>query len=1100
MNADRSSDQYLHVDDSAVTVQAADAAVRFAISVLESATPTQKERAKARRLDSILASAPSRDALMRLTDEVLRVAQPAHAMKLLASASAGSALTGFPAQDRFAMKLGVLGGRLAPKLTKRIVDARIVAETTGVIIPKEEPTFTKSITSIVDAGFRTNVNVLGESILGDDQADGRLADVLGVLTRSDAGYVSVKISALCANLDVLAFDDSVDRICERLRVLYRAAMRRSPVGFVNLDMEEYRDLALTIAAFTRVLDEEEFLGMFAGIVLQAYLPDSNAALDELSAWACTRRDRGGAPIKIRLVKGANLAMELVEAETHGWVCAPYATKHEVDANLKRLLEVALQPSLDGAIQLGLGSHNLFDIGWAHGLAVRLNQAHRLEFEMLAGMASAQSRVIAAGDHGVRIYVPTVQRSAMDAAISYLARRLDENAGPENFLRNLLQLEPGTPIFAAEEQRFRKAVADRFVVTRLPRRHQPDVAVTQTANTPLQFENASDTDFTDLSKRRAASAALLQFVPRPLPIIESEEQIDHLLAVSRLANQCTAAQLSAVAELMERERFVTLAVMAHTTGKTVREGDPEVSEAIDAVRYAVTIGAATLTTLRADGISIEPVGTVVVTAPWNFPYAIPTLTIASALISGNSVVLKPAPEAIAVGAHLVDQFHRAGVPTDALQLVICEDGPVGTHLVTHPDTDLVVLTGSSQTAQAFVKGDPGMRLVAETSGKNSMIVSEAADVDAAIGYLVKSAFGHAGQKCSAASLLILVGSLAKDASVRVRLADAVRSLRIGTAIDASTMVGPVINAPSGNLLRALTVLDAGESWLVPPTCLDEMGTTWTPGVRDGVARGSWFHQTECFGPVLGIMTAASLDEAIEIQNDSAYGLTGGLCSLDPAEIAHWISTVEVGNAYVNRSITGAIVGRQPFGGWKGSSVGGGSKPGGPDHVLGFVTPSRAGQFPTEAEITTSYAYWWNQLYGVDTDPSALASEHNVLRHHALTGVVVLAGPEVPAEEVDAVRKAANQCGTPVFFADSEAAGVAAIEQLRPERVRVLSAQFETEALQRVAHQLGAAIDRTPSLGHGRVELGRWLKEQAISVSAHRHGRLLNNMADALRSSR
>jgi RHH-type transcriptional regulator, proline utilization regulon repressor / proline dehydrogenase / delta 1-pyrroline-5-carboxylate dehydrogenase len=728
--------------------------------------------------------------------------------------------------------------------------------------------------------------------------------------------------------------------------------------------------------------------------------------------------------------------------------------------------------------------------------------------VLAGMAPAQSRVVAERSGGVRVYAPTVERSAMDAAISYLARRLDENAGEENFLRNLLQLEPGTKTFKAEEQRFRSAAADRFVVGTKARRHRRSPGTSPSAANTA-FVNAPDSDFTDPASREAASQALSAYVPVQPTITRTTEQIDSLLQLSRSAHGWATeseriATLNTVAELMEHERFASLAVMAHTTGKTIREGDPEVSEAIDAVRYATTVGAQTIVDLRADGIIAHPVGTVVVTAPWNFPYAIPTLTIASALVSGNSVVMKPAPEAVHVGAHLVDQFHRAGVPEAALQLVVCEDGPVGSHLVSHDATDLVVLTGSSMTAAAFLANDPGMHLVAETSGKNTMIITDAADIDAAVGYVVKSAFGHAGQKCSAASLVILVGDVAVDPSVKTSLSDAVRSLRVGPANDLASIVGPVINPPTGNLLRALTTLDTGESWLVEPKLLDGepggAGVMWTPGVKAGVRRGSWFHQTECFGPVLGIMTAATLDEAIAIQNESAYGLTGGLCSLDPQEISTWIAKVEVGNAYVNRQMTGAIVGRQPFGGWKGSSIGGGSKPGGPDHVLGFVSLHRGDSFPTNAEVTKSYAYWWKTLYGRDTDASGLTSEHNALRHHPLSGVVVVAHADMPANALAAIREASQLTKTPLHLAHSEAEAVAAIKQFHPERVRVLSAEFDTPALQSVAHQLGAAIDRTPSLGHGRVELGRWLKEQAISVTAHRHGRLLTNMAEVLRSSR
>jgi RHH-type transcriptional regulator, proline utilization regulon repressor / proline dehydrogenase / delta 1-pyrroline-5-carboxylate dehydrogenase len=1078
---------------------ALDNAVRFAERVLQQAAVSGSERRKAKRLDTILSNATSRNALMRLTDEVLRTKHPTQAMHTLSSISASAAK--FPFLDRFALRAGSIAGKVIPTVVKRFVDQRIIGETNGVIIEREDAKFAKSIATFRSEGFSTNINVLGESILGNDEADDRLTDVLAVLQRGDTGYVSVKISALCANLDVLAFDDSVNRICERLRVLYRAAMTRSPVGFVNLDMEEYRDLALTVAAFTQTLNEPEFHSLSAGIVLQAYLPDSANVLNQLAQWSLDRHATfGTAPIKVRLVKGANLAMETVEAEMHGWISAPYATKHEVDANLKRLLEIALDPALDNALKVGLGSHNLFDIGWAWEVAGQLGQRHRLEIEMLAGMAPAQARVVSATTGGVRIYAPTCERSAMEASIAYLARRLDENAAPENFLRNLLRIAPGTPTFEAEEARFRAAVADRHSIS------------TDRLRRPINFNhttfaNVADSDFTLTSFREDAARRLATIPSVHIPLVDSTEQIDAVIRTSVTghswgSNQQRRDVLMRLAELMEHERTLTLALMAHSTAKTVHEGDPEVSEAIDAVRYAVLNGGATIDDLSADlgaALDIAPVGTVVVVAPWNFPYAIPTLAIASALVAGNSVVLKPAPEATRVGAHLVDQCRRAGVPHNAIQLVVCEDGPVGTHLVTHDDVELVVLTGSSQTAQMFFDEDPGMRLTAETSGKNTMIITDAADSDAAIGHLIKSAFGHAGQKCSAASLAILVGKTATDDAFLTRLSDAVRSLRVGSPMDLSSVVGPLIGAPSPQLLRALTTLDPGESWLVEPKRLDDTGTLWSPGVRLGVASSSWLHRTECFGPVLGIMTAGTLDEAIAIQNSSTFGLTGGLCSLDPTEVEHWLANVRVGNAYVNRPITGAIVGRQPFGGWKASSVGGGSKPGGPDHILGFVRLT-SNEFPAPTQISNSYAHWHTSLYGVDTDAMGLRSERNVLRHHALRGVVVLAPPAGRESAINALSEAAALVGTPLHLVHSRDAAIAACIAHSPERIRLLPTAENLDSLLLFAHEHNIAVDRTPVVGHGRTELGRWVKEQSISVSAHRHGRLIDTMDDAITASR
>ena len=355
------------------------------------------------------------------------------------------------------------------------------------------------------------------------------------------------------------------------------------------------------------------------------------------------------------------------------------------------------------------------------------------------------------------------------------------------------------------------------------------------------------------------------------------------------------------------------------------------------------------------------------------------------------------------------------------------------------------------------------------------------IAAAIRDVVRAAFGHAGQKCSATSLVVLVGDLGKRADVLERLADATRSVRVGHATDLSTMTGPLIGTPNDRLQRAFTTLEAGEQWLVQPQLLDSATNLWSPGVRIGVQEGSWFHTTECFGPVLGVMTAPDLETAVRFQNATSFGLTGGLHSLDPDEIDYWLRHVEVGNAYVNRHMTGAIVQRQPFGGWKGSSVGGGSKPGGPDHVLGFV------RFTNSIDTSASGATFdvaLRTLYGVDTDPCALASEHNVLRHHPLSGVVV----HLPADAAlpPSLAHAASLTSTPHWVGQSDAETLALLRQHRPERLRVL-ADVSVEVLA-TAHELGIAVDRTPVTNHGRIELGRWLKEQSISLTAHRHGRL------------
>jgi RHH-type proline utilization regulon transcriptional repressor/proline dehydrogenase/delta 1-pyrroline-5-carboxylate dehydrogenase len=399
-------------------------------------------------------------------------------------------------------------------------------------------------------------------------------------------------------------------------------------------------------------------------------------------------------------------------------------------------------------------------------------------------------------------------------------------------------------------------------------------------------------------------------------------------------------------------------------------------------------------------------------------------------------------------------------------------------VTHDGVDTVVLTGAYDTARLFLEWKPQLRLIAETSGKNALVITGGADVDLAIRDLVRSAFGHSGQKCSAASLAILEHSLHDDERFLARLADAVRSVRVGPPTDLATMMGPVIQPPAGKLRRALTELDAGERWLVEPKQLDARGALWSPGVKLGVRPGSWFHHTECFGPVLGVMRARDLDDALALQNAPEFGLTGGLHSLDPDEIAHWTDRVQVGNACVNRHTTGAIVQRQPFGGWKHSSVGPGAKTGGPNDVLRFVRFS-----PRSLEGTLDASAISPR------DLAGLHAEQNLLRFRPLDRVVVRAGRGMTDEERRVLEQAARLTHVTVEIADAGESDDALARRIGASGAQRLRAPGPiSDVLARACHTAGVTVDDTAVTADARVELPRWLHEQAISRTMHRHGRV------------
>jgi RHH-type transcriptional regulator, proline utilization regulon repressor / proline dehydrogenase / delta 1-pyrroline-5-carboxylate dehydrogenase len=1072
-------------------------AVDLAAALLREARTVEQheprsERRRRARLSTLVRDPHVAQFTMALTDEVMRIESPARAAKRLGELVDGADLSGLGLIDRLALRVGSRVAKVAPRLVMPFVQRRVRHETEGVILQAEDPAFARHIATRTSEGARVNINVLGEAILGRAEADRRLDAVLERIARPDVDYVSVKISAISPSVSALAFDATVADVAVPLRRLYRAAGTHT---FVNLDMEEYRDLALTMATFTTVLDEPEFVDTPAGIVLQAYLPDSHAAATELAEWALGRRSRGGAPIKIRVVKGANLAMEHVEAELHGWASAPFGSKSEVDASYKAMLDLLLQPRYDDVLRVGLASHNLFDVAWGLGLRRQLDergQASRLEMEMLEGMAPAQAAAVRERAGGILLYGPVARRDDFAAAVAYLVRRLDENTAPANFLAHLLDLEPGDPAFFREAAKFTTAVSERHEVATAPRRTQDRQVPAPWTSLDTPFWNEPDTDFVLPANRRwladhlAAPAADLSLPLADLP------EVEHAVttAVDARARWATtsaaerARLINRVGDVMNRRRGELIAAMVREGAKTVPEADPEASEAVDMARYYAREA------LRLEDRSVpsEPVGTVVVTPPWNFPVAIPAGGVLSSLAAGNTVILKPAPETVALG-HLVAQLcWEAGISRDVLQVMRCPDNEVGRRLITHPDVSAVILTGALDTARMFLGWRPDLRLHAETSGKNAMVITAAADVDLAVRDLVRSAFGHAGQKCSAVSLAIVEAPLYDSPRFLERIRDAVTTLRVGAAEDLASDVGPLIGPPSGPLLRALTTLEPGESWLVTPERHSEDGSVWSPGVKLGVASGSWFHMTECFGPVLGIMRATDLDDALRLQNAVDLGLTAGLHSLDPEEIRTWTDRVQAGNLYVNRTTTGAIVRRQPFGGWKRSVVGPTVKAGGPNYVARL---RRWTDDPTVSITNATQAFdtWMDEHGRGEHDPSGMVAERNVLRYRPLPGGVALRiGADAPERDVALVGAAAEAagCRTLVSHATEETDHAFAhrLATLGVDRVRTLGTI--TDAVRAAVHELVLPLDDAPPVSDPEIELPRWLYEQSVTTTMHRHG--------------
>ncbi|WP_291377867.1 bifunctional proline dehydrogenase/L-glutamate gamma-semialdehyde dehydrogenase [Demequina sp.] len=1036
-----------------------------------------------------------------------------------------------PAYQRVLLRLGSWASRVVPTVVVAVARRTVRLMVSHLVVDATPKRLGPALGRLRADGHRLNINLLGEAVLGQAEAARRLERTAALLKRPDVDYMSLKVSAAVAPHNPWAFEQNVAQIVDTLRPLFRTAVEATG-AFINLDMEEYRDLDLTVAVFTALLDEDEFASLTAGIVLQAYLPDSMGAMVRLQEWAAARVGRGGAPIKVRLVKGANLSMERVDAELHGWPLATWHSKVESDAHYKRLVDYALTPERTRAVHIGIAGHNLFDIAHAHLTAAERGVSEAVDFEMLLGMGEHVARAVADDVGPLRLYTPVVHPREFDVALAYLVRRLEEVASKQNFMSSLYDMAADPEAFELERGRFVESwnVVDHPAAPTHRAATRPD-----TRDKVEEFANASDADpsvaanrawatdiFAKASSSQAGKATL------DAARVDTADRLDEEVSAAyagagawqALTPHARAALLHRVGDVLESCRAELIEVMMSEAGKTIDQADPEVSEAIDFAHYYAE---RSLELWTMPGAAPLPRRVTLVTPPWNFPVAIPAGSTLAALAAGSAVVLKPAGQSARCGAVLAEVLWAAGIPHDALRLIDIDAEVMGEPLITDERIDQVILTGAYETAERFLSLRPGLRLFAETSGKNSIIVTPSADVDLAVRDVVASAFGHAGQKCSAASLVIAVGSVATSRRFLTQLEDAVTSLVAGPAHDPTTQMGPVIEPVHGKLERALTTLEPGESWMVEPRALDSTGTAWTPGLKKGVAPGSFFHTTECFGPVLGMMVAANLEEAIALQNAVDYGLTAGIHSLDKAEIEAWLAAVEAGNAYVNRGITGAIVQRQPFGGWKRSVVGPTHKAGGP-HYLQALTDWEPQETATSRELPvgdrlTSFlarveapawvhaaavddAQEWIRQYGTAIDRTGLTSEVNALRYAPADTDIRWDGSASADALVRVCAARVRAGGRGVVSAPGPLpAGLA--EALDAEGVTMRVEPWDA-CLRRAEQHLGgrirlvaegdgasngtarAAVFAHRATGNPTLELMPFLREQAVSITTHRFG--------------
>ena len=800
--------------------------------------------------------------------------------------------------------------------------------------------------------------------------------------------VSVKISALYSQMNPADPADAIAHLAPRLRPILRRAKELG--AFINFDMESYAHKNATLELFRTLFTEPEFRDWpHAGIVIQAYLRDAETDLRDLIAWGQAR----GTRFTVRLVKGAYWDYEKIKSTQNGWVIPVWLQKPESDANFERLTRILLEN--ESIVTSAFGSHNVRSIAYAQALAEELRiDRSRFEFQLLYGMAGPIKRALVDVGYRVREYSPVGE---LLPGMSYLVRRLLENTSNEGFLRAKFSEHISATQLLRDPRELVNGVVPAAGREGLAGDTPASTGVSDfsrngaTLETPPgdTYKNASLVNFVypecQEKMRTALRGVRARFGQKHPLVIDGKEiwtdkllksvnpsapdeiigyvaeagipETERAVKAARRAFETWARTpveercqlLERAAAILDRRRFELSAVEVFEVGKAWAEADGDIREAMDFCLFYAhqmrLIGYPRLTQNVPGEESYQhywPRGVALVIAPWNFPVAILCGMVTAALVTGNAVIMKPAEPSAILGSLLMEVFQEAGVPPGVLNCLHGRGSVIGAYLVDHPDVEMIAFTGSREVGlriwESAGKTRPGQRelkrVVCEMGGKNAVIVDSDADLDETIVDTIYSAFGYQGQKCSACSRLIALEE--NYERVMHRLLAAAASLRVGNPEQPGITVGPVIDETAYHRIQEIIEKGKTEATLAfQATNIPDKGYFIPPTIFTDVKPEMTLSQCEIFGPVLSVLKARDLDDAIRIANDTDYALTAGFFSRSPANIERVKAELVAGNVYVNRSCTGAVVGRHPFGGFKMS--GGGTKAGGNDYLLNFLVP-------------------------------------------------------------------------------------------------------------------------------------------------------------------
>ena len=1014
------------------------------------------------------------------------------------------------------------------------------------------------------------ISLIQKPSFGKTTIASNLKNILSLIEKPYVKNICINVLDLISkNCACIAYD----QLEENLIKIYRKATSQSKEKQILLNVETHKDLEATIDIFEKVLSREEFSKLKVGFTLDAYFPESFEMQKRLILFAKKRYEKYGTSISIRILKGFSLNKEHITSSKNNWPSATFTSKIETDANFKKMILLGSKLENIKAANLLIVTSNIFDISFSLILIKENSLEPYIYFEIARARSTtaiqkALDKIIG---KNLKVFCPIVFKKDFHLASNFLLGKINDTANCENFSSRLDTLFPGSKSWEEELDHFHQSLKHIDQISTLKKQNQ-DRNILLQKTTDFVFENEPITDFSIKSNINWAKNIIEKaknYLPGKLPIVigndkiltsqveigknpslpniqyyksslGNEAQIDFAIKTAKknekffqnisVDKRCKI--LKAVSQKIRENRGFLIKNLIVDIGKNFFEADLEVSDAIDAIEYHTNH---ILDIFSKKDIKFEPKGTILIIPANSYPLSTMAEAIASAIVTGNSVLLKPRKENTLICYQLANLFWEANIPIESLQFLHCHNDLFEKKLIPDHRINSVIISTSVKYVRKLLKIRANKDLIATTGGINTIIVTASADREQAILSIIDSAFNFSGQKFSSASILILEKEVYDDLEFKNNLKDAARNLKVGSAFDLTSTITPFTKNPDKELLKALCELDNNETWLLKPRKDHSNPNLFSPGIKYGTKKDSFTKNHEIYGPILSVMRADSLDHAIEIANNSKYALAAGLHSLDPREHLKWLSNIEAGNLYINSKITDAKIKRQPFGGYKKSCFGSGYKSGGENFLLNFLNLSQKSlpneKLPTSDWINTlskfleekpltsedlklwhasvgNYVYHWQRL-SHDTDYNKIIGQDNIHRYVARKNITLRLYPNSSPLDALRVSAAALTCNAsleisyinskelekfnwidllPVLpsIEESEKDFIKRVKEGNIDRLRLVE-KASKELIKAAALSETSLID-APVLANGRFELLHYIKEISITYEYHRYGNL------------